>query len=199
MPAPIIPWQPSNVPSEIQSELNRRKVNRSYKYIQGQRASWDAATGDWVNYRGPMVSWIRFCSNGRGHKNNTGEYDRQRFIMYGGKGFYQSYGFQPSTSTPGSKQQIIGYTPGDIVQGLASIPHTIENSLIVNSKDKANYPIHVPPPEISKIEVIVQKELYRRATIEWTCFSWKQLEYLTPYFLVPRITCMIEWGWNHGQ
>ena len=47
------------------------------------------------------------------------------------------------------------------------------------------------------MEVTVQKELYRRATVEWTCFSWKQLEYLTPYFLVPRITCMIEWGWNH--
>ena len=47
------------------------------------------------------------------------------------------------------------------------------------------------------MEIIVQKELFRRATIEWVCFSWKQLVYMTPYFLVPGITCMVEWGWNH--
>ena len=47
------------------------------------------------------------------------------------------------------------------------------------------------------MEVTVQKELFRRAQIEWVCFSWKQLVYMTPYFLVPGITCMIEWGWNH--
>jgi hypothetical protein len=39
--------------------------------------------------------------------------------------------------------------------------------------------------------------LCRKTKIAWKCFSLSQLEYLTPYFLTPRITCLVEWGWNH--
>jgi hypothetical protein len=202
VPAPIIPWQPSNVPSEIQAELNRRKINRSFRYVQNSQASWDAATGDWQNYRGPMVSWIRVCSNSAGHPLVTGSYgtNKERFVLYSGKGFYQSYGFQPPATAGGSNYQVIGFTPGISYQGeniTPPEPHTIENSLLQPSDEPVNYPIHVPPPEISRMEVTVQKELYRRAQIEWVCFSWKQLVYMTPYFLVPGITCMVDWGWNH--
>jgi hypothetical protein len=201
MAAPIIPWQPSNIPSEIQAELNRRKINRSFKYIQNSQASWDK-DGDWSSYRGPMVSWIRVCSNGAGHPLVTGSYgtNKERFVLYSGKGFYQSYGFQPPANAAGSNYQVIGYTPGISYQGqnvTPPEPHTIENSLLQPSDEPVNYPIHVPPPEISRMEVTVQKELYRRAQIEWVCFSWKQLVYMTPYFLVPGITCMVDWGWNH--
>ncbi len=201
MPAPIIPWQPSNIPQEIQEELNRRKVNRSYKFIQNEQANWSIdSTGNssWKAYRGPMVSWIRMCSNGAGHPLT--QPPKERFVLFSGKGFYQSYGFAPPVSAPGSGQQIIGYTPGDYENADWGEPHIIENSLKApsgNGEGDSNWPIHVPPPEISKMEVIVQKELFRRAQIEWVCFSWKQLVYMTPYFLVPGITCIIEWGWNH--
>ena len=77
------------------------------------------------------------------------------------------------------------------------VPHIIENSLVSPSGEIGNYPIHVPSPEISRLEVTIQKELLSRVQIEWVCFSWKQLQYMTPYFLVPGITCMVEWGWNH--
>jgi hypothetical protein len=178
MPAPIIPWQPSNIPGEIQSELNRRKVNRSFKYVQNTQANWDK-DGDWNSYRGPMVSWIRFCSNSGGHPLVLDAYGnrKERFVLYSGKGFYQSYGFQPPATIGGPKEQIIGYTPGEGVGGLTLVqpePHVIENSLITPSGEPENYPIHVPPPEISRMEVTVQKELFRRAQIEWVCFSWKQ-------------------------
>lgn len=185
MPAPIIPWQPSNIPFEIQSELNRRKVNRGMSYVKNQTANWDAKTGDWNTYRGPMTSWIRMCSNSAGHPL----VDRPRFVLHSGKGFYQSYGFNPAVVSK-SQYQVIGYTPN-------GNKHIIENTLTNPSGESGNYPIHVPPPEISRIEVTVQKELFRRATIEWVCFSWKQLEYMTPYFLIPGITVMVEWGWNH--
>jgi hypothetical protein len=191
MPAPIIPWQPSNIPQEIQEELNRRKINRSYKFIQNEQANWtvdSSGNTSWKSYRGPMVSWIRMCSNGAGHPKTKPP--RERFVLFSGKGFYQTYGFKPPTSPGGSQYQVIGYTP-------EGEEHVIENSLIKPSDEPVNYPIHVPPPEVSKIEVIVQKELFRRATIEWVCFSWKQLVYMTPYFLVPGITCTLEWGWNH--
>lgn len=166
-------------------------------FVNNQQANWSSNDGDWNKYRGPMVSWIRVCSNSAGHPDaDNVTFSRQRFVLHSGKGFYQSYGFQPSVSTPGSSYQVIGYTPGDR-DGKAIQRHIIQNSLIQPSDEPVNYPIHVPPPEISRMEVTVQKELFRRAQFEWVCFSWKQLVYMTPYFLVPGITCMIEWGWNH--
>jgi hypothetical protein len=203
MAAPIIPWEPSNIPSEIQEELKRRMTVRSFNYTSNNIASWDK-NGNWNQYKGPMVSWVRICSNGAGRpdpisttilKNVGGSsspnaFNKERFVLRGGKNFYQTYGFQP-TSTVAS-QQVIGYTPN-------GVPHTIEQRLSTGTSqtNAGNYPIHVPNPEVSRLEVTVQKELYRRAVFEWVCFSWKQLEYMAPYFLVPGITVMIEWGWNH--
>lgn len=188
MPAPIIFWSPSNIPIEIQSELERRRVNRSFSFVSNQTANWDKNTGDWNTYRGPMVSWVRVCSNGYGPRHKDTTKDKPRFVLYGGKGFYETYGFSKPVST-NPRQQVVGYTP-------EGQQHVIENTLLTPGND--NFPIHVGTPEISRIEVIVQKELFRRATIEWVCFSWKQLEYLTPYFLVPgNVTVMVEWGWNH--
>ncbi len=135
-----------------------------------------------------MVSWIRICSNGAGRPL----VNKPRFVLYSGKGFYNTYGFGPPTNPGGAKQQIIGYTPGDYENADFGQPHTIENSL-----KNSNYPINVPSPEVSRIEVTMQNELYRRVTIEWVCFSWEQLVYMTPYFLVPGISCMVEYGWNH--
>ncbi len=63
----------------------------------------------------------------------------------------------------------------------------------------SNFPIHVPPPEIESITAVIQKELFRRVTIDWYCFSSKQLEYLTPYLLTAGISGVIEWGWNHFE
>src|ERR1035437_3436027 len=210
MPAPIIPWQPSNIPIEIQQELDRRKTVRSFQYIANNKASWTEG-GDWNTYKGPLMPWVRLCSNSAGPLNQYGDPIKSRFVFHGGKGFYQTYGFQPpgfltetviiDDSAPGSTYQIIGYTPTN-----PPYPHTISNSLknptFTNSttmvtKEVSNYPIHIPTPEISKITVTVQKELYRRAEIEWTCFSWEQLTYMTPYFLIPGISVMLEFGWNH--
>jgi len=186
MPVPFIPWLPHNIPSEVQEELNRRKLNRGFQYIQNDKAGgWDKSTGDWSRYKGPMVSWIRACSNGAGNNSPTSKgINKPRFVLFGGQGFDNTYGFTPNGSDSKYKQ-IIGYQPN-------GSPHTIDQDLL-NSK----HVIHNGVPSISKLEVTVQKELLRRATIEWVCFSPAQLEYLTPYFLVPGITVMIEFGWNH--
>lgn len=195
MPAPIIPWLPSNIPTEIQSELNRRKTVRGLNFVRGNTASWDDKNGDWVNYKGPMTAWVRACSNGLGkpesrEKNGIPipatdqEFRRSGFVMYGGKDFYSTYGFLNPDQGRGGLS-ILGYTPN-------GVPHELDYSV-----STSKYPIHVPNPEISKIDMVIQKELFRRATIQWTCFSWKQLEYMTPYFLVPGITVILEFGWNH--
>jgi hypothetical protein len=176
----IIPWEPCNIPDEIQSELNRRKINRSFNYIDGEKGEWDNANGEWNKYRGPMSPWVRVCSNGKGREKDG----KEGFIFFSGKDFYTGYGFNNSENGP----SVIGYVPSSGKYGV----HTIDNDL-----GKSDYPIHVPAPEIEKIQVTIQKEHFRRATIDWVCFSKKQLEYMTPYFLVPGISCIMEWGWNH--
>jgi len=187
MPAAPIPWEPSNVPTELQDELDRRRRNISLDFVKSE-GSWKG--GDWQKYKGPMTAWIRVCSNGRGRAtftNTAGEekdFLAKRFVFFGGKDYQSIFGLKNTSVSPNS--QIIGYMPND-----KSTPHIIEN------ERTAEYPIHVPAPEISRVEMTIQKEVLRRAVIEWTCFSWKQLEYMTPYFLVPGITVMVEMGWNH--
>ena len=190
MATPLIPWEPCVFPDEIKAELNRRKINRSFRFIEGNKGEWNNNEGDWTKYRGPMTPWVRLCSNGYGREfENDGitkiKTPMPGFVFFGGKNFYNGYGFTKNSN--GTQQGIIGYMPDE-----KNTPHVIDNDL-----QSSDYPIHVPAPEIEKISVTIQKELYRRATVEWVCFSKKQLEYMTPYFLVPGLTCILEWGWNH--
>lgn len=189
---PIKPWEPSNIPLELQLELDRRKKNRSFKYIDGAKGEWNSQTGEWTKYRGPMSPWVRFCSNGLGREKDkngkpySADQLKPGFVLFGGKDFYSEYGFSKQNIISNSNNQsIIGYLPD------GKTPHVIENNL-----RSSNHPIHVPSPEIERINVTIQKELYRRASIEWVCFSKEQIEYMTPYFLIPGISCILEWGWN---
>lgn len=189
MSIPLIPWECHVFPKEIQAELRRRAINRSFNPIDGGVTTWTHNKDDgseWNAYKGPMTAWVRLCSNGVGLETRVPL--MEGFVMHGGKNFYDSYGFNRVSAGGveyGPNQTIIGYTP-------EGVPHIIEDNL-VNSQ----YPIHVPNPEIEKISATIQKELLRRVRIDWTCFSFKQLEYMTPYFLVPGISATVEWGWNH--
>lgn len=126
----------------MQDELNRRKINRSFKYVDANDGGWENSTGNWLKYRGPMSPWVRFCSNSDGPTRVR----KPGFVFFGGKGFYADYGFTKNKNNP----SIIGYVPNT-----ANDPHTINNDLT------ADYPIHVPSPEIERINVTIQKELYR--------------------------------------
>jgi len=187
---PIQFWTPNNFPSQIKSELLRRENNRGFNYIVDTKGTWNDSTGEWTQYKGPMSPWLRFTSNGNGQEIDAkGNFlmppqFAPGFILVGGKDFYQTYGFDKTSTEKASG--VIGYQPDGIMT-----PHIIENDI------NDNYPIHVPAPEIEKITVTIQKELYRKAIIDWVCFSKKQLEYMTPYFMVPGISCVLEWGWNH--
>jgi hypothetical protein len=52
-------------------------------------------------------------------------------------------------------------------------------------------------PGIKSIEVQFKGGLkaLRQATINWTCWSWSELNQLMPHFLAHGKTVMLEWGW----
>lgn len=191
MPLSLVPWEPHCWDPALQSELNRRRVNRGFNFIKSSDVSWKDDNDQWNQYRGPMTAWVRVCSNGVGLESRVPL--REGFVFYGGKDFYTGYGFNSgfygaefvTTGVDVRNKSVIGYTPD-------GAPHIIDNDL-ANSQ----YPIHVPPPEVEKVTAIIQKELLRKVRIEWVCFSSEQLSYMTPYFLVPGISMIVEWGWNH--
>jgi len=180
----LIPWYPCNIPIQIQSELTRREGdNRGLNYVNANNGDWGNTTGNWSKYRGPQTPWIRVTSNGQGMETGVNA-NKPGFILASPSDFFSTYGF---SRTSGYNESIIGFQPNS-----SFTPHTL-----INNNRTSTYPIQVPSPQIESINIIIQHELYRKATINWVCFSRAQLEYMTPYFLVPSITFVLEWGWNN--
>lgn len=129
-------------------------------------------------YRGPKTAWVRFVSNA---KVTTGDTTREAFQLFNHGGFSTLYGFD------GSKT-VLGY---DAV----GMPHTLEGS-----EFEIGAGLHVPPPGVQSLQTEMlggDGGKFRKATVKLVVPSFFQLDYITPYFLVPGITCVLEWGWNN--
>ena len=128
--------------------------------------------GDRAGRAGPKVAWIRFFSNGicEEHGNKPG------FLMY------TAGDAENTLATRG--MQVIGY---DANGG----EHTIN--------DDNNNMQHRPPPSVVSVDVELEggNGLTRRVTVKWTCSSLDQLEYTSKYFLSPKVSAIVEWGWDH--
>ena len=175
----IFPWGLHPLEPWIKDELDRR--TREY----GLNPTNNPTNSN--PYSGPKTAWIRVFSNG---KSSLGDAkDREGFVMGGTEGFDESYGFGDGKITIG----VDAYGNS----------HTILASTNESEKGKPDF-AHRPPPSIVSIETEFTggsnsgfNALCRKTKISWKCYSLSQLEYLTPYFLTPRITCLVEWGWNH--
>lgn len=137
-------------------------------------------------YSGPKTAWGRVFSNGIGSTAPNLE----GFVMGGTEGFDESYGFG---------------LDGNITIGVDAYGknHELKSFDDPILKGSADFP-HRPPPSIVSITSEFSGgsnssfgALCRKTTINWKCYSLAQLEYLTPYFLTPRISILAEWGWNH--
>jgi len=58
-----------------------------------------------------------------------------------------------------------------------------------------------PMPGVKSIDVSFKGgvKALREATISWTCWDWKELDYLMPHFLAHGKTVMVEWGWVYDN
>ncbi len=178
------PWGLHPMEDWISKEFNRRVQEKGMSPTQTENGI----------YSGPKTAWARVFSNGISSLAFNGA---QGFVMGGTEGFDASYGFTEN---------------GRVTIGVDATgkPHEIDASgrfgSIINNSVKTNtsdFP-HRPPPSLVSIETQFAgganssfNALCRKTTINWKCYSLGQLEYLTPYFLTPRITCLVEWGWNH--
>ena len=183
------PWAPHPIPNWIIKEFIRRQNDIGLEYPVN--VTWDD-NGTWQNYKGPMTAWVRVFSNGTGKVNEKSNYpEKSGFILQGGYGFDQVYGI------PDNKN-ILGYD----AEGK---PHTLDLSndgnlvSFPNSISKENRTVQkfLPIPGITSIDAVVQKERIRKITVNWKCYGYAQLEYMTPYFLSPKISAFVEFGWNH--
>jgi hypothetical protein len=191
------PWVPHHIPNAIRKELYRRTLDQGFNFVDTS-TGWD---DNFKSFRGPLSAWVRVTSNGTGISKNkafnnvNARERRDGFVLYGGQGFADAFGnINFNQSTAQYSPNILGYD----VNGSA---HTLEfssNSPTMCTLDDGRIvPSFLPPPGIVSIEASIQKERIRKVVINWKCFNFAQLEYMTPYFMTPGISVIVEFGWNH--
>jgi hypothetical protein len=206
-------WEIQNVPTECIKELRRRSNSTNIgmsipqPYVPNSNFNFDA---NYDKYKGPMTPWVRVFSNSTGKSINglvprSAYLDKNKlpkdyngFILKGGDGFYDAFGYEQNKPL-GSKYAIIGYEAD-------GNPHYIDNiyrsQTAYNTIIDPNFPQNnqissiVPPPGLVSLNVKQSKDLLTYADFEFKCFGLAQLEYLTPFFLTAGINLIIEFGWN---
>jgi hypothetical protein len=171
------PWEAGPFEKWVVDELDFRKNSLSTG-IQGQ------FKGDMSQYAGPRKAWTRVFSNGmveyqNGNANLISDNDNEWGLVFAsGDGFFNRYGID-GKSPYGMSKQMYGYN-------CKLQPKYIESSTRPN----------IPDPGIISIETEIQKSWFAKAKINWTCHSIEQLKAITPYFLTPLQTVIVEFGWN---
>jgi hypothetical protein len=167
----FIPWGLHPVKPWVIEELKKRGEDYGLKNTPDK---------DGVKRSGVRTPWVRFFSNGIAPEDES--LGLEGFLMGGTRGFNDSFGFNKEGETT------IGYDAN-------GKPH---KSYAVNS-----FP-NRPPPVIESVdaEIISGQSspfsgMCRKVIVKWKAFSLDHLTYLTPYFLSPKVTCVVEWGWDN--
>ena len=205
-------WEIQNIPTEVVRELRRRSntnnigmniptpfINTTFNFEQTYK-----------DYKGPMSPWVRVFSNGTGKSingmvprssyldKNYVEQDYNGFILKGGDGFFDAFGYDAAI---GFKQTnaIIGYQADGrphYIDGLYRTQtsySTRQNAAFPQNNEIASV---VAPPGIISVSVKQSKDLLTYASFKFKCYGVAQLEYLTPFFFTAGINVFLEFGWN---
>lgn len=171
----IVPWGLHPLPSWVADALNAR----TYDY--DSNPSQDSSL-----YTGPRTAWGRVFSNGISDLARGLE----GFVLGGTEGFNSSYGFGDNKITLGVDAFGRAHEiPSVSTDGTLGIPNDLP---------------HRPPPSLVSIESELLggqnssfPGLCRKIKVNFKCHNLTQLKYLVPYFFTPRITVVVEWGWNN--
>lgn len=207
-------WEAQNIPWQLVRELQRRRNNTNIGQ-SGNTTTVINFENEHATYRGPMTPWVRAFSNGTGQigsptvpiskylfKNNQlPKYDG--FVLSGGEGFDNAYGFTKKGNNLVEGIAILGYQAN-------GQPHYIDPKYRTNTYYDAGVhcpegvkfpqnsvvPSILPPPGITSVNIKTNKDMMANATINWQCYSLAQLEYMMPFWLSPKINVFLEFGWN---
>ena len=183
----------------VRQELSNRSRNFGLQYTETGEASdytdfeldttyvydsVDLNEHDKKLYKGPKSAWVRVCSNAIVADPNDENNLYKGFILTGNGNFHDTYGFDRGDGMNGGggeAKTLLGYD-------LNGKRHEIEEPLYK----------HRPSPGIVSVETedVNPGENFRRTTIQFTCWSSAQLDYLDAYFLQVGVSCCVEWGWN---
>ena len=205
-------WEIQNVPTEMIRELRRR--SNSNNLGMSISTPFTNATFNFEksynDYKGPLSPWVKVFSNGTGKAMNSMvpssvylekggvKVDYDGFILKGGDGFYDAFGYENGKSLA-NKNAIIGYEANGKPHYIDGAYRNATNySSILTSQFPQNNqtPSLLPPPGVISVEVKQSKELLTFASFKFKCFGLAQLEYMTPFFLTQGINIFIEFGWN---
>lgn len=187
----IAPWGMRPLPKWVADSLEKRAKEYNIQYSENNVPS---------EKKGPRTAWCRFFSNG------INEYDDRAKKLEGfSMGGASNAGFDRSHAFDNDGKSIIGIDARGIPHRLTDAGRTGAFNAGSNLNFTPNDFPHRPPPGVYSIETELQgggggKGLFgalRKVTVRWKCFSLNQLEYLTPYFLTPGISVVVEWGWNN--
>ena len=182
------PWAPHPIPSWIIKEFIRRQNDIGLDYPVPVSINWDD-NGNWQNYKGPMTAWARVFSNGTGRVNDKSDFPiRNGFILHGGDGFDKSYGVPDNKNVLGYDSEGVEHVLN--VSGDGNFV-TFPNSISSENRTVQKF---LPVPGITSIDAVIQKERIRKVTVNWKCYGFAQLEYMTPYFLTPKISAFVEFA-----
>lgn len=205
-------WELQNIPTEVIRELRRR--NNSNNIGMNIPTPFTNVTFNFEDtykqYKGPMTPWVRIFSNSTGKSinglvpksdylnKNYQSVDYDGFILSGGDGFYDAYGYKQNKPLSDGLA-VIGYEAN-------GKPHYIDNryrnQYQYSTERNPLFPQNnqtiplVPAPAISSVTVRQSKEYITFSSFKFKCFGLAQLEYLTPFFLTAGINVFIEFGWN---
>ena len=84
---------------------------------------------------------------------------------------------------------------GDVSQAMENIIETGQSIKTLHNKGKR------PIPGVKGVDVTFKGGVraLREATINWTCWDFKELDFLMPHFLAHGKTVMVEWGWVYDK
>jgi hypothetical protein len=180
------PNDPLHIRNFVRREFTNREHDFGLYYTHGTNG--EAVDGvlpenptDYTGeiYRGPRSAWSRMTSNAVYTDPKTGR-SYEGFVMNGVNGFEDTYGFNSTLSEQSTS--VLGYD-------VSGNPHVMEEPRFK----------HRPCPGLTSIESSLVDMMHngRTTTVQFICWSRAQLDYLEPYFFAPKMTIVLEWGWNN--
>ena len=163
----------------VSNELNNRKENFNINVPDDYSDGYTAGIG---HKTGPKQAWCRATSLADVVFENESK-ARRGFSMHSPFAFERLYGLEEDT-----QKKFLGHSIGLDRNGNADI-HRIPN--------EKSY--HRPAPGVTgfETETMNGEGKFRRMTLKFVCHDKHQLEYITPFFLTPGVTILVEWGWEY--